>query len=362
MLKQFKLKNYKNFKNEIIFNLEKTGEYDFNEHLFSNEIITKALIYGPNASGKSNLAHALFDIIPLLVDDSKSLSTTYGNSQGITEFYYEFIFDGTSIEYTYHRDNKSEIIYEQLKQSKKIMFEIDYLNKKNKSINNINFAQSIDLSKTKKGMSMLRFIKNNTIYTNKTRIGKFFNFIDQMIYLKPIEGEQTVIGDLGVSESSEKFFDSIEIVKELESYLKRFGLDYDLNLKNDLGINKVTMKIDNNELDFLSTASTGTVSLVSLFHKLYNQKNKSLIFIDEFDAYYHHNLSKTLIKELVDHSFAQIIITTHSPFLMSNDYLRPDCYFILNNNKISSINNLTNKKLQQYQNLEKLFTTGFFDE
>ena len=47
-------------KSQLIFH--KVGGYKFNEDCLSNNILSKVLIYGRNATGKSNLGLALFDI------------------------------------------------------------------------------------------------------------------------------------------------------------------------------------------------------------------------------------------------------------------------------------------------------------
>ena len=55
-------------------------------------------------------------------------------------------------------------------------------------------------------------------------------------------------------------------------------------------------------------------------------------------------------------------MTTHSTNLMDNELLRPDCYFILKDNKIKSFPELTNNELREEHNIEKLFKSGAFDE
>ena len=57
----------------------------------------------------------------------------------------------------------------------------------------------------------------------------------------------------------------------------------------------------------------------------------------------------------------QIFTTTHNTYLMSNDLLRPDCYFILKNNKIKAISDLTEKELRQAHNLQKMYKAGAFN-
>ena len=62
MLKKFMLKNYKNFKDEITIDFENIAGYQFNTDCLSDGIIGKMLIYGCNATGKTNLGRAILDI------------------------------------------------------------------------------------------------------------------------------------------------------------------------------------------------------------------------------------------------------------------------------------------------------------
>ena len=62
MLTRFEVENYKNFKNKIVFALNQSGGYKYNQNCLNEGIISKALIYGRNASGKTNLGNALMDI------------------------------------------------------------------------------------------------------------------------------------------------------------------------------------------------------------------------------------------------------------------------------------------------------------
>ena len=91
-------------------------------------------------------------------------------------------------------------------------------------------------------------------------------------------------------------------------------------------------------------------------------KEAAFVFIDEFDAFYHFRLSKIIVSLLCELEGTQIFVTTHNTDLISNDLLRPDCYFSINNNKILSLAQSTDKELRKAHNLQKMYKAGTFDE
>lgn len=104
------------------------------------------------------------------------------------------------------------------------------------------------------------------------------------------------------------------------------------------------------------------VERMLLFYYWYIRMEKaSFIFIDEFDAFYHYELSESVQKRLRRISDVQIFTTTHNTDLMSNDLHRPDCYFLLENNSINAISELTEKELRQAHNLQKMYKAGAFN-
>lgn len=125
------------------------------------------------------------------------------------------------------------------------------------------------------------------------------------------------------------------------------------------GENMLYTVINGIRMPFVLVASTGTMNLELQYYWLKEMVNASFIFIDEFDAFYHHELSYTLCRRLFK-SDNQLFLTTHDTFLLSNDLLRPDCFFILKNNNISAVCNLTDKELRFGHNLEKLYRGGTF--
>jgi len=80
-----------------------------------------------------------------------------------------------------------------------------------------------------------------------------------------------------------------------------------------------------------------------------------------FDAFYHFELSESVQRHLNQIAGVQIFTTTHNTDLMSNDLLRPDSYFLLANNSIKAISQLTEKELRQAHNLQKMYKAGAFN-
>ena len=87
----------------------------------------------------------------------------------------------------------------------------------------------------------------------------------------------------------------------------------------------------------------------------------SFVVIDEFDAFYHYELAEAVVRRLIALD-TQIIFTSHNTDLITNDLLRPDCYFELRDNKIKSLADRTTKALRQAHNLQKMYKAGAFDE
>ena len=48
--------------------------------------------------------------------------------------------------------------------------------------------------------------------------------------------------------------------------------------------------------------------------------------------------------------------------MIDNEILRPDCYFVLNDKgKIKQFSEITDKKIEEYHNIEKMYRTEVFE-
>ena len=118
-------------------------------------------------------------------------------------------------------------------------------------------------------------------------------------------------------------------------------------------------KLGDGVMQFDLIASTGTQSLKLLYFWLKKMNEASFVFIDEFDAFYHFKLAFEVCKQLFNLD-CQVFTSSHNTYLMTNDLLRPDCNFILQNNRIKPLYACTDKELRFGHNIEKLFRAGAF--
>lgn len=366
MIKKFSVKNFKNFKEQITLDFTKSRDYSFNQDLIKNGLINKMLIYGKNNSGKSNLGVAIMDITTHLTNNlgfDNTLRLYYLNGDSVDdviEFKYEFLLNGKNIKYSYIKNFETKLLYEELIEEDKILFKYNY--KTNKYENNIEEAKTIDISKrSNNDISVLKYIYNNTLYWNESSTLKLLiEFVSNMLWFRSVKSNE-FIGLLPNNESLSDFIIKENLLKEFEKFLKECGQNYKLVELEQLGKRVIGVKYKNYTALFSAVASTGTLSLWLFFYWMHRTDKISFVYLDEFDAFYHYELSAYILKLVNSKSEFQSVLTSHNTFLINNELMRPDCYSILSDGKISSFADSTNKTIRQGHNLEKMMLGGEFE-
>lgn len=366
MLCKFKVRGYKGFDKEIELDFEAHKEYQFNRNLIQDGVINKAIIYGKNGSGKSNLGFALFDIVFHLTDRNRNMepiiSLNYLNMDGnhrYAEFYYEFKFGNDRIVYRYKKESLYRLLYEEVIYNGKRIIAYDYADPSSRVID-IEEAQSLNWKYNDTDISVLKYICNNTIFTKNGALSKMLDFVNSMLWFRGVD----VTGFIGLRNSGSSL-DSIVIdngkVKDFEEFLRENGLSYSL-MEISVPNGKVLgVKRGDGVTTFESIISSGTKTLWLYYcWEIYFDKVKFL-FIDEFDATYHFELAARIVTRLNGRKNFQSIVTSHNTYLMSNRLTRPDCTFILSSEGgIRSLAECTDKELREAHNIEKLYREGAF--
>ena len=370
MLIEFKVEGFKNFEKELVFDLSKTRNYNFSENAIKNGIVKTGLVYGINGSGKSNLGLAIFDIILHLTDKEKNIDLynyylNLSNSNIMTKFSYKFKFGNDILEYKYQKDKTQNLVNEVLKINNKLISEYNYLT--NKAILNLKGTENLNKNLNGNNISFIKYINNNINPEPSTKqfkikeiISTFLKFVDNMLLFSSLDGNFYQGFKKGVENLHEIILSKGKL-KDFENFLKEAGIFYKLIEKKIGKDRRIYCKFKSGEVDFFEIASKGTCSLTLFYSWLISLDKVSFVFIDEFDAFYHVDLAKRVVEELLKLNI-QAILTTHDTTIMTNDLLRPDCYFVLSEGKIKSLPDLTEKELRQAHNLEKMYRAGAFNE
>lgn len=372
MLKRFSVKNFKAFEDKVTLDLSSIGNYEFNKECISNGICKTSLLYGKNASGKTSLCFALFDIVEVLTDKyvCHELYKPYKHvlhQDAPTEFEYEFKFGTDEIFYKYSKSDQSTLLSEELIINQKQIFSYKKDLVAQDIAVNLEGAETLKVSPDKLNISLCRFIKNNALLKNNIEnsiFQKFFEFVENMLMICSFD-QRCFIGYKKPPKDNlvKKIIENRNFEKLQQFFLEAGFTDKLTYKKNSLGEYNLFIQYDDKCLDFNDAASNGMKALLLIYYYLENKLNQdkrpSFVCIDNFDAFFSFELSYFIINQLKDCN-TQALLTTYNTCNFSNDLLRPDCYFLCSKNKIVDVNNATDKELRRGHNLEKLYRGGAF--
>ncbi len=369
MLTRFSVTNFKGFHTEFVFDLQETNNYSFNSECIKNGVVNNALIYGHNGVGKSNLGIAIFDIVGHLTDkeSNDSVYTNYLNAYSeLSEatFHYEFVFEGNKVIYEYKKTNFKTIVTENFFVNGVELASIDR-RKNDEATFQFEGTESLKRELTNRNLSLLKYVFNNSVLSdtveNKT-FNRFFKFVEGMLFFRSLQGNMYLGLESGIRDIGEYIISQGKIL-DFQSFLNKAEIECKLSIAKEADQDILVFDFNGKLIPFYVIASQGTKSL-SLFYfwllKVKEDSKVSFLFIDEFDAFYHHELSALIVDELKK-TGVQFVLTTHNTSIITNDLLRPDCYFLMNKSQIRSLAKRTSKELRAAHNIEKMYKAGAFN-
>lgn len=361
MLEYFEVSGYKKFENSISIDFTQVRDYKFNLKCISENMIKSSIIYGKNSTGKSSLGIAILDITHSINNPKDEYDDLYyvNWNKDEAKFKYRFNFDNDIVKYEYSKLNKKKLTKEKLIINEKLIMECDYIDKKSDLIGLKEIAPTLNLNEKIEG-SILRFALNNMALNENHALHKFKNFISKMYWFRTIKNNR-YIGEKHLNNDYNTFLMNAEYKFEFEELLNKIGVKAKLEfIKGADDIPILCFVNESKKLPFFKVASSGTESLYLYFYITKMLSNASFIYMDEFDASYHHELSEIVIELLKERS-GQTVLTTHNTNLFSNKIMRPDCLFILNDNSLVQVCEATKRELREGHNLEKLYVSGEFN-
>jgi len=368
MLIKFSVKGFRGFSDEVTLDLSKVHDYSFNKDLVSSGIVKSGIICGDNGSGKSNLGAAIFDIVRVLtdyepipetfVDDATFINAK--NDDGLARFTYEYRFGSDTIVYSYQKSGMTVQQNELVSVNGKTIMQYD------RSDGVFIFEgkplKDVVLQPT---LSAVRYLYRNTDIAPNHPIARIIAFTEKMLWFRSLHNR----GYSGYRLGSDNIIDAIvqkDLIEEFEAFLsEKADLHYRLDSLEDIFSHKTNLfiKYGDRFVDFIKASSTGTQELLLVFYwgKI-AFKDVSFLFIDEFDAFYHFDLSAKIMSFIFRETTGQSFVTSHNTYLLNNDFLRPDCCFkITDNSSIASFADSTPRELRIGHSLEKLYRNGEFD-
>lgn len=366
MLSKFCVQGFRNFSEKLVLDLSKTCNYEFNTEAVNNNIVSKGIIYGFNGCGKSNLGLALFDIVSHLTDkhcrsDNYSPYLCLETDCPLASFEYHFEFQGKKLVYSYQKRGFGNLLSEVLSIDGREVLRYDFLNQK--GYTKLLGTETLNLSDSDSAISRVKFVRSNAILSDTPEnklFMSFIHFVDNMLLFYSLQRNRYIGLKTGVADIGATIIKKGK-TKEFERFLRKLNVNLSLSEKEINGSPALMVHYKNADVSFVRVASSGMKALALFYYWSLVIEKTSFVFMDEFDAFYHFELAEYIVELLKSLKDTQILFTTHNTDLLSNDLLRPDCFFWMCDNHITPLCSLTKKEIRKAHNLQKMFKAGAFN-
>jgi len=372
MLINYKFKNFRSFKDWTSLSMKASRQTTLNDNLIRNynlRILPSSVIYGANASGKSNSIMSLVVMKDIVLSGSTESNLPNLKNLELYPFAHQASEQPMGFEIDFISDSKRLVYGFEIevgtfkKKSRTIKSEyLNYIDQSDKEINIYTRDQdSIQMNKSKKALRIIKFDKKLLKQFEK----KINENVDETEMFLSRAFKSTISNDL--ADIVMDFFKE-EIVVVSDFTLKKTNLTFSLEDQpkkdffawNDLldgfvknadfgpqGIAFKSNKTEDNEslnAELVSIynyndenvvipaelmESRGTLKLIDFaipFEKLF--KSGGVFVLDEFDAAIHPELIKGILALFNDNEIneanAQLIFTTHNPIYLDSKIFRRD--------------------------------------
>ena len=358
MLRRFSVENYRGFTGRLTLDLGSPSNYTFNPGAIEGGCVSKGIIYGPIGAGRTNLGLAILDITAHLTD--RELPTprgpylNLGSAKPEAVFEYIFNFGGHEVIYRYAKTDARTLTAESLRIDGLEVVRYNHalrrgftrLEGSNAPTNPSECDRPLSCILHAAGSHLPDSVQNHLI-------SELLNYAERMMYIGPPDGRCD-------PEAVERIIKARKI-RDFQRFLRENGLCYKLRTRTVDGRKAIFCRMDEQEADFLSIASAGTLALAKFYELYLRLKDASFVFMDGTDSFYDFKVAESIQRRMIAIPGVQILTATHNTNLLSNDILRPDCYFLLKDNQIRPLSDLTAKELRRAHNLQKMFREGVFD-
>lgn len=357
LLTRFWVEGYRGFDRRLEIDFTDKKNYGFGTECINGDVLDKIVVLGGNGSGKTNLGYALCDLIDTLTDKghdmgqySEALFLNADSPHDRAVFHYEFMSGGTRIEYEYAKTSVRRIVSERLRIGRKLI--LDYGNGSPPHL------RGIDRSRLDGSVSAV-ILARDCDPEYREQISALIGYADHMLYYRSVWKIDGHSGLATEQETVDRYIVNHGLAEDVTRFLRDVA-EEDLQLTVHDG--ELYIRSAQRDLPFKEAASRGT-SILCQFYCWSNvsKDSDSLLFFDDFDCMYHFRIAERLMRSIISRTRAQCVFVTHGTGLVSNDLIRPDCCFLLNNGSMRSLASLTTKSIRKANNIEKMLREGEFD-
>ena len=417
MLIDITVKNFRSFKNETVFSMEadkkdvlediNTVKIRQNKKNHKKELLKSAVLFGGNASGKSNFVDILrvFRHYLLVKGEKKFFKEDnfkLSNKKEYTEIEVNILIDEEIYSYLLVLDfHNKKIVTEKFYIIKERKQEAVYIRENDKIVSydkKIFSNYDITLKFINENLNEYDSVMTRIIeYKIPEEIKKMVDYLRKDVII-------LVDDEVNFSKVGKLLYEDEKMKEDFLIYLKNFGLFVE-------NVNVIKRKIPNDVLNFMETLKTqilradnqkvddfeendiydlefvyrddknkkyalslseqsaGTRKIISLFIPIYRLlSNGGVLIIDELDKTLHYKLVYDIIKMFnsIEHNKrnAQILFTSHNLLLLDLSLFRRDQIWFIENNKIfegSSLYSLSDiKGVRKDDNILRDYLNGFF--
>ena len=378
MLLDIEIKNLKSFKNQTIFSMEAENkiedrnsfEVEVRKEKF--ELLKTAVLFGGNASGKSNFTSVLsifrYYLFNKGIEKYNKEGFRFGEEDKNSTIKVRNVVDDKIYEYILEINfNTKKIIKEKLyitALERKLVFERE--NNKIVKYDKEIFSEYeitigfINETLTDSDSVISRIIEwrvpeeieKYIFYIDKIKINNYSDDLGKYIYenknnkklvIEFLRKIGIIVNDIEVYREKNEFFlkniresKEFQILseKEQEKLLSQIAYIYRIHFVYE---DKQKQKYKLNYYE----QSAGTQKILSMFFPIYNLLNNGgVMIIDELDITLHYSLIKEIIKMFNSVEYnrknAQLIFTTHNLLLLDFNLFREDQIWFLENNDVST--------------------------
>ena len=378
MLLDIEIKNLKSFKNQTIFSMEAENkiedrnsfEVEVGKEKF--ELLKTAVLFGGNASGKSNFTSVLsifrYYLFNKGIEKYNKEGFRFGEEDKNSTIKVRNVVDDKIYEYILEINfNTKKIIKEKLyitALERKLVFERE--NNKIVKYDKEIFSEYeitigfINETLTDSDSVISRIIEwrvpeeieKYIFYIDKIKINNYSDDLGKYIYenknnkklvIEFLKKIGIIVNDIEVYREKNEFF--LKNIRESKEFQILSEKEQEKLLSQIAYIYRIYFVYEDNQkqkykLDYYEQ-SAGTQKILSMFFPIYNLLNNGgVMIIDELDITLHYSLIKEIIKMFNSVEYnrknAQLIFTTHNLLLLDFNLFREDQIWFLENNDVST--------------------------